>query len=276
MSSPTPTENVESMIEKEAQLRLQITNLEVEAAAKKQAAEKAIQEAMHALNEVNNINNSISQQQQEQSKDNTSKSINGTIDAIAQMIKIAEKEAATNNVAPGEGREVTGSPYEHIIDKELAAAAAAAVSSTNTNFNTTSAAAAAAAEEGRPEIESPPLIVRQTDFLPSTTTNDNNNNNDDSDPKPDPESNDLRVVTSNLSMESTIGYGYGYDYQQYNTNKNTDRSDTMEGTLDTLMSKIEDCTAILTDPESTMEEQVEAAHLARQYAKAAKALHNAM
>jgi len=202
------------MIEQEVQLRLQISELEIEATAKKQAADKAIQEATQALNEVhkNNKNSSSSsnqqQEQEQQEPENKDKpSIHGAIDAIAKMIQTAEKEADTDAIAIGaEGGDGDGDGGDETREETTAA------------------------EEGRPGIDGPPLIVRQTDFLPSDT---------------EPESSSNVVATP------------------------------MEDTLDTLMTKIEGCTLVLTNPDATMEEQVDAAHLARQYATAAKVLHSA-
>jgi len=226
-----------TMIEQEVQLRLQISELEIEATAKKQAADKAIQEATQALNEVhkNNKNSSSSNQQQEQeqeqqepeSKDKPS--IHGAIDAIAKMIQTAEKEADTNAIAIGaEGGDGDGDGGDETREETTAA------------------------EEGRPGIDGPPLIVRQTDFLPSDTAT------------PEPESSSNVVATTSKTTTTSV---------HPNQNQNSDT--TMEDTLDTLMTKIEGCTLVLTNPDATMEEQVDAAHLARQYATAAKALHSA-
>jgi len=224
-----------TMIEQEVQLRLQISELEIEATAKKQAADKAIQEATQALNEVhkNNKNSSSSNQQQEQEQEqqepeNKDKpSIHGAIDAIAKMIQTAEKEADTDAIAIGaEGGDGDGDGDDEAREETTAA------------------------EEGRPGIDGPPLIVRQTDFLPSDT---------------EPESSSNVVATpSNTTTTTSV-----------HPNPNQDSDNPMEDTLDTLMTKIEGCTLVLTNPDATMEEQVDAAHLARQYAKAAKALHSA-
>jgi len=226
-----------TMIEQEVQLRLQISELEIEATAKKQAADKAIQEATQALNEVhkNNKNSSSSsnqqqeQEQEQQEPENKDKpSIHGAIDAIAKMIQTAEKEADTDAIAIGaEGGDCDGGDE------------------TREETN--------AAEEGRPGIDGPPLIVRQTDFLPSDTAT------------PEPESSSNVVATpSNTTTTTSV-----------HPNPNQDSDNPMEDTLDTLMTKIEGCTLVLTNPDATMEEQVDAAHLARQYATAAKALHSA-
>ena len=153
-------------------------------------------------------------------------------DTIAQMISIAEKQAADAAAEEEEARDI------------------------DTHTNATEMLSQESDSPSR-GLDSPPIIVRNSQFSPersaplsprSTVTDDSHQQ--------------LRVCTSNLSMND-------------NTVSRRDHYETMEGTLDTLMSKIEECTAILQDPSSSVEEQIEAAALAAQYAKAAKAFHTA-
>lgn len=78
---------------------------------------------------------------------------------------------------------------------------------------------------------------------------------------------DLLVATSDFG---TVDDGFGLGSPR------SSHVNTMEDTLDTLMSKIQECTAIITDPDATMQEQLDAAQLVSQYAKTAKAFQNAI
>ncbi len=175
----------------EAQLRAHIALLEKEAEAKKKAADAAIESASKALQEAN-------------SEQELAKKANGQIDAIAQMIAVAEQEAKSADVVEDESAEEE--------TREISC------------------------------VEGPPTIIRQ-------------------DPEASNSLGPLRQAASLLGMNDAL----------------EDRHiETMETTLDTLMNKIEECTSILSNPNATVEEHLNAAKLATEYAKAAKAFQSAM
>lgn len=301
----------------ECQLRLEMAKLEAEAIASKRAAEKAIRDAVTALDEVNNNSNSSnksSHQQHEHTRGSSSsswkannncntKSIHGTtIDAIAQMIATAKKEAASGHdeIAAEEAREdtktesednnnnTTTSSMDHESDDLRQPADREASSDTTT----------AVAPRKAPVVVSPPTTVRATEPppvtndssepvepMPTTTmsqpmvvepklTNEKaaaneksksvigDNNNVASEVVTSKTSNEL-VIQTNLSTTST------FDDPSTPTHKK-DHSGTMEGTLAVVNAKIEEYSAILSDPASGIEEQVAAAELIRRYAKTAK------
>jgi hypothetical protein len=118
------------------------------------------------------------------------------------------------------------------------------------------------------QVESPPTIFRQAE-IPQAPVSPVK-------PDPDPEVvqfstidqdvvSPLRQATSNLSMQDDT-----------NNSNRRDHSEMMETTLDYLMDKIENCTAVLSDPDASVEEHVEAAKLVKGYAAAAKAFHSAV
>ncbi len=177
----------------QAQLLEQIALLEKEAAEKKEAADAAILNATRALKEADNATNEMA--------DKANKLSRGAVDAIAQMIAVAEQEAEAIATATT----MTTSQSEQQEEEE-------------------------SRENG------PPSIVRQ-----------------------EPEA-ALLQADSNLGMQDP-------------TDSSVRRIDIEESTLDMLMDKLEECTAILSDPNATMEEHTTAAKLAREYAKAAKAFN---
>lgn len=180
----------------EAQLLEEIAKLEKEAAEKKAAAETAIQNATKALEEADTATNEMANKANKLSV--------GAIDAIAQMIAVAEQEAE-------------------------------AITTTATTTTTTTTRQE---EESRESCDSPPAIVRQ-----------------------DPQAALLQADSNDLGMQDPT---------------ESRHFDTMETTLDTLMTKIEECTAVLSNPNATVQEHITAAQLAKEYAKAAKAFHNAL
>jgi len=171
-------EAVEVMIEKEVQIRIEIALLEADAAAKMKAAEEAIRRAKSFLNEANTMQEARSggnNNNKSEIKANTT-----AVDAIAQMIAIAEKETVAENEPVEDGRadsvhheapstrkdkreEISGQDEEReenssteSIDKELDCLQAS-LSTENV-----------VAQEEMSDIGSPPSIIRQTSLHENT------------------------------------------------------------------------------------------------------------
>ena len=207
--TPSTLEQVETVIDQEVQLRLEVALLEADAIAKKHAADVALQNAMDALKEVTSNDEGDENADVDENESPiqgglketaasvaASMSLNGTIEEIARLMKEAEEEA-----------EASPSPED--------------------------AAAEGREEEPQPALSGGPNVVTSSDL----------------------------VVDSEAYDELGSPKSYG---------------DTMEDTLDTIMFKIEECSAIISDPGATMQEQLDAAQLVSQYAKAAKAFQNAI
>mmetsp|Transcript_22311 Transcript_22311/g.53063 ORF Transcript_22311/g.53063 Transcript_22311/m.53063 type:complete len:277 (-) Transcript_22311:249-1079(-) len=190
-------EKIDSMVDREVQLRLELALLEADATAKKLAADEALRNAMNALNAIESADDEgdTPDIKEEMATVAAARSINGTIDAVAKLMKEANADEPDETLA-----------------------------------------------EGREGPTSPPTIVRRTEFEEEADVHG------------------LQVATSNLSN----------DAQQTITHE-----ERMENTLDVIMFKIEECTAIISDPNSSVEDQMSAAKLVSQYARAATAFQTA-
>lgn len=195
-------EKVDTMIDREVRLRLEVALLEAEALEKQRAAQEALMRAMNALNEVRSGDEGdrpvdgggapgpVNNTKDERASAAAARSINGTIDEIARLMK----ETDDND---DEGRDGGGGPA------------------------------------------SPPPIVRRTGEECEAAA-----------------AAALQIATSNLTADRN-------------------HEEMMDDTLDVIMFKIEECTAVISDPSSTVEDQMSAAKLVSQYAKAAKAFQEA-
>lgn len=233
-------EKVETVIEEEVQLRMKVKLLEMEAIAKKMAAEKALAAAMNALHEITGEE----QPEQEQPSKPNDNSINHKIDAISVIISAAEKEAAAED------------------DDEA----------TEVREATTSV----------PAIVTPPSIVRQTEVpeemeeVPDDATSKVSNERSKLQERDEnPYHVQLEVITSNLSEElGSPRNGFASPRSVDDIKKS--HCKTMEDTIDTIVTKIEECAETIRSPNASMKDQIAAAELAAQYAKTVKAFQNAM
>jgi len=281
-------EKVETIIENEVQLRLQIRLLEIDAIAKKDAAEKALAAALSALNQITDALPSDMEEEQPQSQlplKSNENSVQGKVDAISVIISTAEKEAVAeddddNNDNPA------GKEEESDVQVQVQAEVGA-VETEIVETRTTSEL---------PVIVSPPAIVRQTevpeetDKLPDDATPKASNEETCPEETPkketitttNPREFKLEVITSNLSAMTSIDEGiisprsYSITSPRSVDDIKKSYSQTMEDTLEAMVIKIEECAETIRSPAASMEDQIAAAGLAAQYAKTVKAFQNAL
>lgn len=250
-------EKVETIIEDEVQLRLQIRMLEIDAIAKKDAAEKALAAALGALNDITDALPSDMEEEEQpkprlQLKLNES-SVKGKVDAISAIISDAEKEAAVEATTASEPPAIVSPP--------------AIVRQTKVPEETEEvpddATPKASNEEIRPEGTKTAEPATRT-----TATN--------------PRDVKLEIITSNLSAMTSMDEGFISPRSNSITSPRSvddikkSYSQTMEDTLEAMVIKIEECAETLRSPTASTQEQIAAAGLAAQYAKTVKAFQNAL
>ena len=148
-------ETVDHFIEKEVQIRLEIALLEADAQAKMKAAEEAIANAKLVLAESNTaLQNKTSGNSKDIITDKCA------IDAIAQMISIAEKEVVAETVEEHAVSSTAEDEREEISGKEEEGEREGIKNSSTEGIDRESNENVAAAEE---IPVGPPTIVRQTD-----------------------------------------------------------------------------------------------------------------
>lgn len=229
------TEQAEPMVDKEVKLRLEVALLEAEATTKKRAAEEALLQAMEALDEVKSGDEAELLENDDDDATNTNKDPPTKAD-LAHAEDLMSINGTINAVA-----RIMREAGEQPIEVEYVNV-----------------------KEGREGPASPPAIVRRTDY----------HNNDDQD-----QDDGLKITTSILSGDETYNFVASPNHNNNNYVSSPvspprsvrNHAETMEDTLDAIMFKIEECTAIISDPHASMEDQLSAAQLVSQYAKAAKA-----
>ena len=274
-------ETVEVMIEKEVQIRVELALLEADAAAKLKAAEEAIRNAKSVFNEANFM--------QEAMSGGNKKANNSAVYAIAQMIAIAENETIAENEpvedkradsvheAPSTGenerKEISGDAPDSNVAIESTEQDDSEVVEEDLATSPSDDKAVDDAVDAD-EIDNDVEDIDESDDATSKTSNSSKKleeNKEVSEIPVDDESNDDNeediMISRTFSILTTASVS--------DDNKN-DNSSVIEGTLRLLITKIDECRANLTDPNSSLEEQTDAAQMMTQFAKTAKALKKAV